>query len=188
MKISQRLQIARDLHDGLAQDLVALGYSLDLILAMETTPPTVRAKIRRARFDVDELISKIRNEIFNLRQEKIHQLHEGIYELATTIAGNLLVQCDLAEVESTFEQAAEIELIAGEILRNSVTHAGASRIDVQLYSVNNRICLEISDDGIGGAHVLQGHWGIQGINERVKLLGGLINTYSDKGTRISILI
>ena len=60
-------QIARQIHDGIAQDLVALGYSLDLSLAAPELPITTRAELRTLRFEVTELIEKVRREILNLR-------------------------------------------------------------------------------------------------------------------------
>jgi signal transduction histidine kinase len=59
----QRLQLARELHDGVAQDLVALGYELDLLLATVDLQSPTRKGIRSLRFRVDELISKVRREM-----------------------------------------------------------------------------------------------------------------------------
>ena len=65
----ERLRLARELHDGIAQDLVALGYSLDLILADPAMDKTSRAAIRKTRLDIDALIYKVRREILALRRD-----------------------------------------------------------------------------------------------------------------------
>jgi signal transduction histidine kinase len=84
----------------------------------------------------------------------------------------------------------EVELlaIAQEILRNCVAHSRASHIGINLYPINNRTCLEVIDDGIGGADVKDGHYGIPGLIERVQNLGGSITIESIEGTRIAVLI
>jgi len=69
MLTPERLDVARELHDGIAQDLVALGYSLDLLLATDELPQSARSSIRGARLQVDELMRKVRSEIFNLRKQ-----------------------------------------------------------------------------------------------------------------------
>ena len=56
MSNSARIELARDLHDGIAQDLVALGYELDLLLGATESTVESRREIRGLRFKVDELI------------------------------------------------------------------------------------------------------------------------------------
>ena len=58
-----RIELAREIHDGIAQDLVALGYDLDLLLANQSASPQSRIEIRTLRFKVDEMISKVRREM-----------------------------------------------------------------------------------------------------------------------------
>ena len=72
----QRLDLARELHDGVAQDLVALGYELDLLLAAADTQAPVRKGIRSLRFQVDEMITKVRREIYQLREPHLESVQE----------------------------------------------------------------------------------------------------------------
>ena len=67
MTTSERLRLARELHDGIAQDLVGLAYPLDLLLAHESLDAPSRASIRTSRLHVDELMAKVRHEILDLR-------------------------------------------------------------------------------------------------------------------------
>ena len=82
----------------------------------------------------------------------------------------------------------EFMAITTEILRNCAAHSRASHIGINLYPVNNQTCLEVIDNGIGGAHMKDGHFGINGIIERVHALGGSISIESISGTRVAILI
>ena len=184
----ERIQIAQELHDGIAQDLVGIGYSLDLLLSEESLSSQVRHEIRSTRFAVDALISKVREEILNLRRGTGNPLHAQIQSLATRICSEYEVEFHLDEIAVPFHEEVEILAIATEILRNCVAHSRATHIVINLYSVNNRICFEVIDNGIGGAYVKDGHFGLLGLKERVHALGGSITIESIDGTRIAILL
>ena len=66
MITSQRIRFAQELHDGIAQDLVGLGYAIDLILA-SSKDLSERDSLRALRLDVISIIDKVRREIFQLR-------------------------------------------------------------------------------------------------------------------------
>ena len=188
MPSPERVRIAQELHDGIAQDLVGIGYSLDLLLSDASLSNNARTEIRATRFAVDELMSTVRAEILNLRERNSAPLHARLQ----IIAKKLLPECELTlrleEVPLAEIRQNEFILIATEILRNCSTHSRATHIGINLYPVNNRTCLEVIDNGIGGAHVKDGHYGIAGIIERVHALGGSVTIESIEGTRIAILI
>lgn len=188
MPSPERIQIAQELHDGIAQDLVGIGYSLDLLLSEESLSSQARHEIRATRFAVDELISKVREEILNLRRGTGKPLHAQIQSLATHICSEQEVEFHLDEIAVAFHEEVEILAIATEILRNCIAHSRATHIVINLYSVNNRICLEVIDNGIGGANMRDGHFGLLGLKERVYALGGSITIESIEGTRIAILL
>ena len=184
----ERIKIAQDLHDGIAQDLVGVGYSLDLLLSDEALSSQARSDIRATRFAIDELIAKVRREILNLRQGTGRPLHTQIQSLAVEICSGCELEFHLDVCEVPFQDEVEILAIATEILRNCVAHSRATRVCINLYSVNNRICLEVIDNGIGGAYVKDGRFGLLGLQERVHALGGSITIESTEGTRIAILL
>ena len=184
----ERIKIAQDLHDGIAQDLVGIGYSLDLLLSNESLSNQARSDIRSTRFAVDELIAKVRREILHLRQETGKPLQSQIQDLARDICAGYELELHLDDCEVAPHEEVELLAIASEILRNCVVHSRASRICINLYSVNNRTCLEVIDNGIGGADVKEGRFGILGLKERVQALGGSITIESIEGTRIAILL
>jgi len=184
----ERISVARELHDGIAQDLVGIGYSLDLLLAESSLNNSTRSQIRQTRLEIDGLISKVRSEILRLRRSDsapfATQLEKAIAN--TGLGANIAFSSE--NVDLSDAQASELILIATEILRNIRDHAGATQVVINLYPVNNRACLEICDDGIGGADMKAGHYGLQGIVERVEILGGSITIENLEGTRIVILI
>ncbi len=192
MSTPERLDVARELHDGIAQDLVALGYSLDLLLATDELPQSARSSIRGARLQVDELMRKVRSEIFNLRKQSQLSLSAQLQSLIAQECSEFEVDLDIAEMSAPAEIGDEIISIAREILRNAKLHSRASRSGITAYPINNRIYLQISDNGIGGAIMKDGRWGMTGISERIAKLGGSIvienNESADLGVRITVLL
>lgn len=188
MPTPERIRIAQELHDGIAQDLVGIGYSLDLLLSDESLSNQARTEIRSTRFAVDVLIQKVRLEILDLRKSEVEPLHHRLQHIATAICEGFDLTCNVEEVPLSPNNQMEFTAIAVEILRNCVAHSRATHIGINLYPINNRTCLEVIDDGIGGAKVRDGHYGIPGLIERVHQLGGSITIESIEGTRIAILL
>lgn len=192
MSSPERLDVARELHDGIAQDLVALGYSLDLLLATDGLPQGARASIRESRLQIDELMKKVRKEIFNLRTHSQLSLSSQIQVLIAQEYADFEIALDIEEVSAPLDISHEVFAIAGEILRNVRVHSRATRIGITLYPINNRIYLQICDNGIGGANMKDDHWGLMGISERINKLNGTLtieNCYTNNlGVRITVLI
>ena len=107
MSLTQRVKLAQELHDGIAQDLVGLGYGLDSLLFQEDNE-TKRAGLRSMRFDVNTLIEKVRSEILELRAE-----HD-----------------DQELLSSQPEFAYELNRVFGEIINNVTEHSHATRLNV----------------------------------------------------------
>ena len=192
MSTPERLDVARELHDGIAQDLVALGYSLDLLLATDGLPQSARSSIRESRLQVDELMRKVRSEIFNLLSQSQQSISTQLQSLISQEYSDFELELDIEPASAPPEVGHEIIAIAREILRNVRLHSRATRIGITLYPVNNRIYLQICDNGIGGAIMKDGRWGIMGISERIAKLGGSIvienNSATDLGVRITLLL
>ena len=189
METSESHRIARELHDGIAQDLIALGYSIDLILAEPTAPIEIRSQLRTLRFEVDDLVSKVRREIFELRELSDDKIGKILSNLAVEICGERLASVSIDEFYINDEQSQLITHIASELLRNSARHSGGSRIDISLSKDENQILLEISDNGCGGAHISSHRFGLRGICERLEQASGALHLTSDStGTRALVLL
>ena len=104
----RRVILAQELHDGIAQDLVGLGYSIDSLIA-SSQDLQVRDSLRTVRFTITDLIEKVRLEIHQLRTS---------YDL----------------VSSTSDKDSNYELLraVSEILRNVSEHAQASRLTIEI--------------------------------------------------------
>ena len=175
MITSERLSLARELHDGIAQDLVALGYSLDLLLARADLHQETRSSLRSSRLQVDDLMAKVRKEIFQLRSTHKPDITTTLRAYLDDNFSDLEKEIEISEVEIEDEHADELLRVAQEILRNIGKHSRATRIVLKLFTLNNRTYLEVSDNGIGGVMVRENHWGIAGIRERITRLGGEVS-------------
>ena len=97
MSNTARLDLARELHDGIAQDLVALGYELDLLLAHSDPSTQSRKEIRGMRFRVDEMISKVRREMYALRDLKIESVQDFLTKISEQLCGSALTKIDIED-------------------------------------------------------------------------------------------
>ena len=192
MSNSARIELARDLHDGIAQDLVALGYELDLLLGATESTVESRREIRGLRFKVDELISKVRREMYALRDPQVTSFQEELKLLIKEICGGLRVTQTISDIAIPSSYQSELKAIATELLRNAKVHSGASHIEVLLKGVENRTYLEVSDNGVGGAQVNTSHLGrlgLVGVKERVEQLHGQMQIFSsENGTCIKVVL
>lgn len=182
-----RARLARELHDGIAQDLVGVGYCLDLLLANPETTVDSRSQLRTLRFTITELIDKVRREVYFLRQSSTLSLADEIRNAAQTLCAGLELNIELDEGAHPLDSELlyEINRIAQEVLRNIATHAQATSVTISLVQTENVLDLRISDDGVGGAETSETRYGIQGVRDRALAINSSVEIQSDsKGTRI----
>ncbi len=187
-----RIELARDLHDGIAQDLVALGYELDLLLGATESTLESRREIRALRFKIDDLIAKVRREMYALRDPELTTFQEALRDVVEEICGDLQVTQTISNFSIPNSYQSDLKAIATELLRNAKAHSRASHIEVLLKGVENRTYLEVSDNGVGGAQVNTsslGRLGLVGVKERVEQLRGQLEIIStENGTRIKVVL
>jgi signal transduction histidine kinase len=90
----------------------------------------------------------------------------------------------------------EVYRIVGEALRNAFRHAAAQRIEVEIRYDEQQLRLRVRDNGKGIAPKLigddgrEGHFGLRGMRERAKLIGGKLTVWSelDSGTEVELSI
>ena len=104
-----RIKIAQELHDGIAQDLVGLGYVVDTLISGEANEGQ-RSELRSLRFDLTRLIEKVRGEILHLRTPNVS---------------------DIA-LNSTPDMQLALKRIVDEIIANSTKHSRATSIEISI--------------------------------------------------------
>jgi two-component system, NarL family, sensor histidine kinase LiaS len=105
---NERVTLAQELHDGIAQDLVVLGFSIDQAIA-QCQEADLKSSLRMMRFTTTTLIEKVRAEIHQLRTSEplLNQHHE-------------------------VEPMRELFLVIQEILRNVEKHSEAKNLKVEI--------------------------------------------------------
>ena len=188
----ERHRIAREMHDGVAQEIVGLGYIVDEIESISDHEQT-RALALALRSEITRLVSEIRFSIFDLRHEVSDgRLASSLADYAREVghATGLRVHLSLAESGPPLppRTATEVLRVAQEAIGNVRKHARADNMWVTLESDGSRLSLEVRDDGVGSAGPRDNHWGLQTMRERAKTVGAEldITTRPDGGTAVSL--
>jgi signal transduction histidine kinase len=194
-RADERIRIARELHDTLLQGIQ--GLLLNFHVAAQRIAPdnASRAMLERTLATADRIILEGRNRVISLRSE---QLTDGELAAALENAGRDLALGESVEFKVTrsgrsakllAHVADEIFVIAREALTNAYRHSGASHIRIELEYGRRYFSMICSDDGCGfdeNSAEKQGHWGLRGMAERARKLGGRLRARSEsaRGTDI----
>jgi two-component system, NarL family, sensor kinase len=201
--IEERNRLAREIHDTLAQGLAAITLQLETADALaEARPQRAHEAIQRALRLARNNLEEARRSVMDLRAGPLqdHTLLEALKTLASSDAEQspeaLQVQFSYSPAAPFPTLPARVEValyrIAQEALSNIRKHAQAHQATLYLCTDENRVRLTIQDDGKGfdpdtvGSSIEQGHFGLAGMSERVRLLNGSICIQSEPGTGTSI--
>jgi len=181
---SERTRLARELHDGLAQELASLGYRLDQIIGSNNLDNINRTPLRQIRFSISGLINQVRDEIFELRSNESKSFKAQLDQQLSTILSLSDITYEIhGEIEVKSNQRFELTRAVRELIFNAMRHADCSVIQIRLTS--NQI--EIEDNGVGGVIEKQNSYGLLGVRERLAEIGALIEIKSGS-TGSTILI
>lgn len=189
----ERHRIAREVHDGVAQDVASLGYLIDNI-----TPPgeAEDENVALLRREVTRVVRELRNSVFDLRNDvaSTQGLGQSIASFARHIGSHsdLTVHVTLDESTTRLRQAVEAELlrITQEAINNARRHSGGHNLWVNCTVDPPYASIEVTDDGGGlGAGRADSH-GLQIMRERAEKIGADLVIESPvsagRGTRISV--
>ena len=181
---SERTRLARELHDGLAQELASLGYRLDQIIGSNNLDNISRTPLRQIRFSISGLINQVRDEIFELRTNESKSFKAQLDQQLSTILSLSDITYEIhGEIEVKSNQRFELMRAVRELIFNAMRHADCSVIQISL--TNNQI--EIEDNGVGGVIEKQNSYGLLGVRERLAEIGAQIDIKS-QSTGSTILI
>lgn len=204
---AERRRIARELHDGAVQSLVALVADLEYFRTR--CLPTIGQTSREVAEKVETWQELARESLISMRQalgglRKPSELDLGLEYAIQVILTELrdvgyivVFECDDWPAVLPLEYASNIYFIVREALTNIYKHAKASSIKVCMFSFEGQLHLSIADDGVGlisqsvAAYARNGyHQGLIGLQERVALLNGrlTIESMQGRGTRLDVAI
>jgi PAS domain S-box-containing protein len=199
---SERLHLARDLHDGPMQDLYGVQFRLGK-LAESIPDEAHQAGLAAVQAMLEPIIDALRTTCTELRPPAFTQfgLTVGMHALATGVQEThrtLTLHLDLAQDGERLPGALQLAVfrVYQEALRNVVRHAQAQQLWVRLLVETHHVMLEVEDDGRGftvrddwNALARQGHFGLLGIAEQVALLEGQFMVHSSgHGTLVRVVL
>lgn len=198
----ERTRIACEIHDGLVQSLAGVNFKLDLCQQLiKKNPKASMVTVRESKAQLKLAIQEARQVIFNLRP-----LHYDKMELIPALTNYLKSYETQYRIKTEFSVSGDEQIlfprtkiflfrIVQEALSNVQKHARADRVSVQLEIDLDLLRVTITDNGIGfDMHTILrdpekwDHFGIRGILERARLVGGegTIDSKKGQGTRIVV--
>jgi len=189
---AERARLARELHDEIVQQLIALGHGVDRVQRLvDRDPAQATERLQAMRASITALVDELRALIGDLRPPALAEL--GLLpavELLLDRSGKdgpevtLVVQGDERRLAPQSELA--LFRIVQEAWSNIRHHAQARRADFTFAYEHDGLHLTITDDGVGfvppsEADAPDGHWGLRGMRERAELTGGTLDVASEPG-------
>ena len=196
--LEERERIGMDLHDGIIQSIYAVGLALDYARStIEEEPSAARTKIDQAIEGLDTTIRDIRSYILDLRPRQLRgeDLMQGLEQLVEEFNANSRSQAILLGPRNGMEglptaNATTLFHICQEALANAAKHAKAGLVDVRLLTSEQRVILEVTDDGLGfdlrKMSVTLGH-GLSNMHFRAQKVGGDVEINSEPGSGTTVL-
>jgi PAS domain S-box-containing protein len=190
---NDRKLVAYEIHDGLVQYVTAALMHLDAFLHV-TSPGTPRENIDVARQLLRDALAEARRLISGLRPPILDEA--GVVAAIEYLIGEQTDDCRIELVHTVrtprFPPLVESALfrICQEALTNVRKHSKAAHARVELNEQDGHVRLAVSDDGVGfdPARITARTFGLQGIRERARLLGGraTIDSAPGAGTRVVV--
>jgi len=200
--LAERTRLAQELHDTVEQTLTGIALQLDTAAKLhEKNPPDAREHLDLARNLMSRSQLEVRQSVWDLRRlvQEHFDLSGALLENARqiTIGSNLRVNLETrGEARALPEVVEENFLRLGrEALNNVIKHAQATVVSITIEFDPNRVVLRIHDNGRGFdpqtvAGPREGHFGLLGMAERVKRVGGqfVITSAPESGTTVRVEI
>jgi two-component system, NarL family, sensor histidine kinase DevS len=196
--LEERDRIGMDLHDGIIQSIYAVGLALDYArLAIEENPDQACHKIEQAIEGLNSTIGDIRSYISDLRPRQLggRNLLEGLQRLVEEYQKNTMTEAVISAPQDGLAvlptpHATALFHIAQEALANVAKHAHAGRTNVHLWTTNERVLLEVADNGKGfdveSTAMTLGH-GLANMRSRAHKVGGEVEISSEPGEGTTVL-
>jgi signal transduction histidine kinase len=186
--LAERRRLERDLHDGAQQRLLALTMQLGAVRTAVDDDAT-RQLVDAARADLRQAVAELRDLARGLHPAVLSQagLGPALESVAERLPVAVRLDVPAERYPPTVETAAYF--LACEAMTNAAKHAGADQVRVTVHAADGRLCVEVQDDGVGGA-APSGGSGLTGLHDRVAALGGslVVDSPPGSGTRIAASI
>jgi signal transduction histidine kinase len=193
--VEERQKLARELHDSVSQALYGIALGLHTArLQLDRDPGELPESLDYLLSLAEAALAEMRALIFELRPESLER--EGLAAALAKQAAALQARYELVvstelcdEPELPIRTKQELYRVAQEAMHNTVKHARASKVHLQLRRTATTVILEVRDDGVGfdPGGSFPGHLGLHSMQERVSHLGGSLQIESARGQGTHLL-
>jgi signal transduction histidine kinase len=196
----ERNRLALELHDTLAHTLSGLSVQLETVKAYwNVDDKTARSLLEQALKATHLGLDETRRTLKALRAGPLDDLGltPALRKMAEDTAVRYGLTLDMAEISQLPSLAPDVEQciyrVAQEAISNAVKHANARKLTVKLEHTGDKVHLTVQDDGAGFdviKNIKNGHFGLEGMQERAKLAGGTLEVKSQpgEGTTVRLII
>ena len=184
-----RLSLARDVHDSVVQFLAGAAFRVEAIMRATKSSGEAESELRELKRLLIEEQAEIRAFVSALRHDRELELAEAVEELKS-LAGRLARQWSVeCRVQASNDDASipirmqlDLQQLMREAVANAVRHGGASRIEVGVGVEQDRLRMEVTDNGTGFLPINGGTpvqpWSLK---ERVDRANGSLSLFSEPG-------
>jgi len=198
--LAERTRLAQDLHDTVEQTLTGIAFQLDSATKLhERDPESSRRHLELARSLMDKSQEEMRQSVWDLRSRALEQfdlsnaLAEGARQI--TCGTDIQVHVETKGQVRPLPEVVEENLlrIGQEALSNVIKHSRSTTANIELVFAPQQVVLQINDTGHGFDHgkvggPQEGHFGLLGMAERTKRLGGRFTLASIPGQGTTIRV
>ena len=198
LKIAERTRLAAELHDGIVQNLTGVSMGIrSAMMSRRLAPEQLDGHLKLALLSLDSCRDDLRDCIWDLHNLTLDEstADEAIRKaVAKHLDGaRLSIRFNVPRENMSDNVFYALVRIIRELTINAVRHGHATEIKIAGTVENGRLVFSVQDDGRGfdpsrAPGMEQGHFGLQGISDRVESLGGTfeIESATGKGTRAKI--
>jgi signal transduction histidine kinase len=196
IKEIERKRIAREIHDDLGQNLLALRIDAEMLAARTNgTQSRLHERASATLKHIDGIIKSVRQIINDLRPNVLDLgLNAAVDWQLTQFQLRTGIECELLENENELHLDDHIATALFRILQESLSnisrHSRATHVRIELHVLNNWLTMTVTDNGIGlqqGGRDKHGSFGLVGIEERVNILGGTFSVSSEPGAGATLV-
>jgi two-component system, NarL family, sensor kinase len=188
---NERRRIARDLHDGVVQDLAGTSFALSATLRDAGTPRETADRLEPMSGSLRTNLRSLRSLLVEIYPPDldVDGLTAALEDLVAPAAGvGVTPTVEVVDVEGASDGAVRmVWRVAQEAVRNSIRHASATHLSVQVRTVGDRLHLDVSDDGLGFVMGQDtGGIGLRGLRDLVREAGGRLDVRSTPGAGTTV--
>ncbi|MEO9324728.1 sensor histidine kinase [Nocardioides sp. C4-1] len=188
-----RKRLAREMHDGVAQDIASLGYLVDALAARPADEKQAKA-FAMLRERITKIVAEVRQSVLTLRTSigESESLGAAISTVSRHLSesSGIPIQVTLDEHSTRLRPEVEAELfrITQEAMNNAIKHAQCSTIEVNCQVKAPAALITIADDGRGLQKARSDSHGLKIMRERARLVGADLSIDDNPGGGLMVAV